>query len=127
VVAIGRFETVPRDKTHYGGGRRDCWEADIGHRAHVYLQRPGTKIAVDLGEKDLDVRPIHYGRAQFEHDGRTEVGQIEQIDPGDWETTGSEGAGCLPATGIALVSASTVCRSTASFVTGGVSAEWGCG
>jgi hypothetical protein len=39
------------------------------------------QIAVDLSEKDLDVRPIRYGRAQFEHDGRTEVGQIEQIDP----------------------------------------------
>jgi hypothetical protein len=47
------------------------------------------QIAVDLGEKDLDVRPIRYGRAQFAHDGRTEVGQIEQIDPLDWETTGT--------------------------------------
>jgi hypothetical protein len=37
--------------------------------------------AIDLGEKDLDVRPIRYGRAQLEHDGRTEVGQVEQIDP----------------------------------------------
>jgi hypothetical protein len=45
--------------------------------------RPGTKIPVDLGEKDLDVRPIRYGRAQFEHDGRTEVGKIERIDPAD--------------------------------------------
>jgi hypothetical protein len=35
------------------------------------------------------VRPIRYGRAQFEHDGRTEVGQIERIDPADWETTGA--------------------------------------
>jgi hypothetical protein len=59
------------------------------HRAHIYLQRPGTQIAVDLGEKDLDVRPIRYGRAQFAHDGRTEVGQIEQIDPLDWETPGA--------------------------------------
>jgi hypothetical protein len=55
----------------------------------MYLQRPGTQIAVDLGEKDLDVRPIRYGRAQFEHDGRTEVGQIERIDPADWETAGA--------------------------------------
>jgi hypothetical protein len=37
----------------------------------------------------LDVRPIRYGRAQFEHDGRSEVGQIEQIDPADWATTGA--------------------------------------
>ncbi len=60
----------------------------MGHRARVYLQRPGTKIAVDLGEKELDVRPIRYGRAQFEHEGKTEVGQIDQIDPPDWESRG---------------------------------------
>jgi hypothetical protein len=71
------------------GQWQSCWEAAIGHRARIYLQRPGTKIAIDLGEKYLDVRPIRYGRAQFEHDGRTEVGQIEQIDPADWETTGA--------------------------------------
>jgi hypothetical protein len=61
----------------------------MGHHAHIYLRRPGTQIAVDLGEKKLDVRPIRYGRAQFEHDGRTEVGQIEQIDPSDWESSGT--------------------------------------
>ncbi|HEV2549593.1 MAG TPA: hypothetical protein VGU20_19915 [Stellaceae bacterium] len=61
----------------------------MAHRVHLYLQRPGTKIAVDLGEKDLEVRPIRYGRAQFDHDGKTEVGQIEQIDPGDWDTIGA--------------------------------------
>jgi hypothetical protein len=47
------------------------------------------QIAVDLGEKDLDVRPIRYGRAQFDHDGRTEVGRIEEIEPADWDTTGA--------------------------------------
>lgn len=61
----------------------------MGHRAHIYLQRRGTQIAVDLGEKDLEVRPIRYGRAQFEHDGKTEVGQIEHIDPVDWENSGT--------------------------------------
>ena len=61
-------------------------EAGIGYR-QIYLQRPGTTSAADLGEKDLDVRPIRYGRAQFEHDVRTEVGQIERIDPADCETT----------------------------------------
>jgi hypothetical protein len=57
----------------------------MDHRVRVYLQRPGTKIAVDLGEKDLDVRPVALGRAQFEHNGKTEVGHIEQIDPPNWE------------------------------------------
>ena len=57
-------------------------EAAIGHHARIYLQRPGTKVAVDLGQKDLDVRPIRFGRAQFEDNGRTEVGQIEQIPHG---------------------------------------------
>lgn len=52
----------------------------MGHRARIFLQRAGTEIAVDLGEKDLDVRPIRYGRAEFEHNGKTEVGRIEQID-----------------------------------------------
>lgn len=61
----------------------------MGHRARIYLQRPGAKIATDLGEKDLDVRPIRHGRAQFEHDGKTEVGHIERIDPPDWESTGT--------------------------------------
>jgi hypothetical protein len=61
----------------------------MGHRARVYLQRPGVKIAADLGEKDLDVRPIRHGRAQFEHDGKTEVGHIEQLDPPDWEASAS--------------------------------------
>jgi hypothetical protein len=61
----------------------------MGHRARIYLQRPGTKIAVDLGEKVLDVRPIRYGRGQFEHDGKIEVGHIEQIDPPDWESSGA--------------------------------------
>ncbi|HEV2548616.1 MAG TPA: hypothetical protein VGU20_14845 [Stellaceae bacterium] len=56
---------------------------------HLYLKRPGTKIAVDLGEKELEVRPIRYGRAQFDHDGKTEVGQIEQINPADWDTIGA--------------------------------------
>jgi hypothetical protein len=42
-------------------------EAGIGYR-QIYLQRPGTTSAADLGEKDLNVRPIRYGRAQFEHD-----------------------------------------------------------
>jgi len=61
----------------------------MGHRARIYLQRPGTKIAVDLGERELDVRPIRYGRAQFEHEGKTVVGTIEQIDPLDWESSGA--------------------------------------
>jgi hypothetical protein len=71
-----------------GAAVASCEESAIAHCAHIYLQRRGTKIAVDLGEKDLDVRPIRYGRAQFGHDGRTEVGKIERIDPADWETTG---------------------------------------
>jgi hypothetical protein len=61
----------------------------MDRRARIYMQRPGTKIALDLGEKDLDVCPIRYGRAQFEHDGKTEVGHIEQIDPSDWEGSGT--------------------------------------
>jgi hypothetical protein len=61
----------------------------MGHRARIYLQRPGTRIAVDLGEKDLDVRPVQNGRAQLEHDGKTEVGHIELIDPPDWEISGT--------------------------------------
>jgi hypothetical protein len=61
----------------------------MGHRAHIYLRRPGTKIAVDLGEKELDVRPVRYGRAQFEHDGKIEVGRIEQIDPPGWDSSGT--------------------------------------
>jgi hypothetical protein len=61
----------------------------MGHRARVYLQRPGTQTVDFLGEKDLEVRPIRHGRARFEHDGRFEVGHIEQIEPPDWESAGA--------------------------------------
>jgi hypothetical protein len=61
----------------------------MDHRARIYLKRPGTKIAVDLGEKNLDVRPIQHGRARFEHDGKTEVGHIEHVEPPDWEGSGT--------------------------------------
>jgi hypothetical protein len=61
----------------------------MGHRAHIYLRRPGTKIAVDLGEKELDVLPVRYRRAQFDHDGKIEVGRIEQIEPSDWDSSGA--------------------------------------
>jgi hypothetical protein len=61
----------------------------MGHRARIYLQRQGTKIAHDLGEKELDMRPIRNGRARFDHDGKTEVGHIEQIDPADWDASGA--------------------------------------
>jgi hypothetical protein len=64
-------------------------EGCVLHPARVYLQRPGTRNAIDLGEKDLDVRPVRYGRAQFKHDGKTEVGHIEQLDPPDWERSGA--------------------------------------
>ena len=33
--------------------------------------------------------PIRHGRAAFEHAGKTEVGQIEVIDPPDWENSGA--------------------------------------
>jgi hypothetical protein len=59
----------------------------MDHRVRVNL--PGTKIAVDLDEKDLDVRPIRRGRAQFEHNGKTEVGHIEEVEPPNWEGSGA--------------------------------------
>jgi hypothetical protein len=60
----------------------------MGHRARVSWKRSGTDNAVDLGEKELDIRPILYGRAQFEHDGKIEIGHIERIDPSDWDARG---------------------------------------
>lgn len=60
----------------------------MGHRARVSWQRRGAEQAVDLGEKELDIRPILYGRAQFEHDGKIEIGHIEEIDPPDWAARG---------------------------------------
>jgi hypothetical protein len=68
--------------------RRAARRPAIGHRARVHLQRPGATIAADLGEKDLEIRPIRYGRALFRHEGKVEVGRIEQIDPADWESSG---------------------------------------
>jgi hypothetical protein len=42
--------------------------------------------------KDLEVRLIRYGRAQFEHDGKTEVWHIELLEPPDWW----EASGAVP-------------------------------
>ncbi len=35
------------------------------------------------------MRPVRHGRAKFEHDWRTEIGRIDQIDSSDWDGTGA--------------------------------------
>jgi hypothetical protein len=57
----------------------------MSHRAYIYLQPPGIKIAIDLGEQELEMRPTRHGRARFEHEGIPQAGHIEQVDPPDWE------------------------------------------
>lgn len=61
----------------------------MAYRVHIYLKRSGTQIAVDLGEKELETRPIRHGRAQFEHEGKKETGHIEHVEPADWDSTGT--------------------------------------
>jgi hypothetical protein len=66
----------------------DPRETEIGKsmtfRARVHLQLPGATAAADIGEQELDRRPIRYGRKEFWYDGKTQVSRVEQIDPTDW-------------------------------------------
>ncbi len=53
--------------------------------AHVLLKRPGRLIPIDIGVKEVEPRPIRFGKTAFKHDGKAQVGRIEKIEPHDWE------------------------------------------
>jgi hypothetical protein len=60
----------------------------MSYKVHIYVKRPPSPSAVDLGEMEITERPVLIQQVSFEHEGNKEIGVIEQIDPGDWETRG---------------------------------------
>lgn len=60
----------------------------MGFKAIVYLERSGTTQGLPLGEMELEIRPVRYGRAKFEHNGKIEIGRIVQVSPADWDHRG---------------------------------------
>jgi hypothetical protein len=60
----------------------------MGFKAIVYLERLGTTQGLPLGEMELEIRPVRYGRAKFEHNGKIEIGRIVQVSPADWDHRG---------------------------------------
>ncbi len=60
----------------------------MAFKARVYLQRRGEFEAKYIGELDVDPRPVRHGRTTFSHEGKTETGRVEAVDPIDWDKTG---------------------------------------
>ncbi len=60
----------------------------MGYKVHVYMQQPPSRVAVDVGEAELRLRPALIQQVSFEHQGKAETGLIEEIDPPDWESRG---------------------------------------
>ena len=60
----------------------------MGYKVHVYMKRPPSHVAIDVGEAELSVRPTLVQQVSFEHEGKVETGLIERIDPSDWENLG---------------------------------------
>jgi hypothetical protein len=74
---------LPGRKAAPLGQTRYLWANATDPHATTY-RRPSI-----LARRISTFARLGTARAQFEHDGRTEVGKIEQIDPADWETTGA--------------------------------------
>jgi hypothetical protein len=61
----------------------------MSFRARIYLQRPFEKTASYIGEKELNDRPAMNAEVAFEHQGKTESGRIEVLQPEDWDLRGT--------------------------------------
>ena len=59
----------------------------MAFEARVLLKRPGDKIPVDIGVKEVEPRPIRFGKTTFIREGKAQVGRIENIEPRDWENS----------------------------------------
>ncbi len=57
----------------------------MAFEARVLIKRPGHEIPMDIGVKEVEPRPIRFGKTTFTHDGKAQVGRIENIEPHDWE------------------------------------------
>ena len=60
----------------------------MSYRARVYLQRPSETAATYIGPMDVDPRPVKGRQVRFTHDGKMEIGQVDQVVPENWESLG---------------------------------------
>ena len=58
----------------------------MGYKVHIYMRQPPNPMPIDVGEAELSVPPAVLQQVSFQHQGKVEVGLVEQIDPPDWET-----------------------------------------
>jgi hypothetical protein len=58
------------------------------YRARVYLQRRSEMTATYFGPMDVDPRPVKGHQVRFTHDGKIEIGLVDQIVPDDWGSLG---------------------------------------
>jgi hypothetical protein len=67
-----------------------CWKAaQMSHKAHVFLKRPGQKTAKDIGVIEVDPAPGLHVHVTFTQMGKSEVGRINHIEPRDWGSQSS--------------------------------------
>ena len=60
----------------------------MGYKVHVYMRQPPSQVPIDVGEAELSLRPALLQQVSFQHQGKVEVGLVEQIDPPNWEKRG---------------------------------------
>jgi hypothetical protein len=60
----------------------------MSHQARVYLQRPLEKTTTYIGLTDVDPRPVRGHQIRFMHDGKLEIGLVDQVAPDKWERLG---------------------------------------
>jgi|HubBroStandDraft_6_1064221.scaffolds.fasta_scaffold1252887_2 hypothetical protein len=60
----------------------------MNYRARVYLQRPSEMAATYIGPMDVDSRPVKGHQVRFTHDGKIEIGLVDQVVPDSWESLG---------------------------------------
>jgi hypothetical protein len=62
----------------------------MAFKARVYLSSgPDKSQARYIGEIDVTPRPVRNGRTVFTHAGKTETGRVEDVEPSDWDKTGT--------------------------------------
>ena len=62
----------------------------MAFKARVYLSSGQEKSdARHIGEIDVTPRPIRNGRTVFTHVGKIETGHVEDVEPPDWDKTGT--------------------------------------
>jgi hypothetical protein len=60
----------------------------MSYRARVYLERTSEKAATYIGPMDVELRPVRGRQVRFTHDGKIEIGQVDQVVPENWESLG---------------------------------------